>query len=91
MAARYGGEELAVILPNTTPEGAKQLAHQIRLQVQALQIPHIASPVDLYVTLSLGVAGCIPNHNDYPQALIAAADYNLYKAKELGRNRVVGM
>ncbi len=91
LAARYGGEELAVILPNTTPEGAKQLAHQICLQVQSLHIPHIVSPVDLYVTLSLGVAGCIPNHQDSPQALIAAADYNLYKAKELGRNRVVGM
>ena len=91
LGARYGGEELAVILPNTTPEGAKKLAHQIRLQVQSLHIPHIASPVDLYVTLSLGVAGCIPNHQDSPQALITAADYNLYKAKELGKNRVVGV
>ncbi|MDJ0746525.1 MAG: diguanylate cyclase [Xenococcaceae cyanobacterium MO_167.B27] len=90
LAARYGGEELAVILPNTTPEGAKKLAHQIGLQIQALQIPHICSPVDLYVTLSLGVAGCIPHHSDSPQALIAAADSNLYKAKNLGRNRVVG-
>ena len=91
LAARYGGEELAVILPNTTSIGAKQVADQIRLQVQSLHIPHIASPVDLYITLSLGVAGFIPNHDDSPQDLIAAADANLYKAKELGRNRVVGI
>ncbi|HHP7229356.1 MAG TPA: diguanylate cyclase domain-containing protein [Xenococcaceae cyanobacterium] len=89
LVARYGGEELAVILPHTNLQGANQLAQQIRLQVQALQIPHIASPVDLYVTLSLGVAGGIPAYHDSPQDLIAIADSNLYKAKELGRNRVV--
>ena len=91
LAARYGGEELAIILPNTTAKGAKQVADQILLQVQSLAIPHIASPVDLYITLSLGVAGFIPNHDDSPQDLITAADANLYKAKELGRNRVVGI
>ncbi len=91
LVARYGGEELAVILPNTSPEGAKQVADQIRLQVQSLHIPHIASPVDLYITLSLGVAGFIPNHDDSPQDLIAAADANLYKAKDSGRNQVVGI
>ncbi|MDJ0650184.1 MAG: diguanylate cyclase [Xenococcaceae cyanobacterium MO_188.B19] len=91
LVARYGGEELAIILPNTTAEGAKQLAYKICLQIQALQIPHIASPVDLYVTVSLGVAGLIPDHDSSPEELIAIADANLYKAKELGRNRVVGI
>ncbi len=91
LVARYGGEELAIILPNTTTEGAKQLAYQICLQIQSLQIPHIASPVDLYVTVSLGVAGLIPDHDGSPEELIAIADSNLYKAKELGRNRVVGI
>ena len=91
LATRYGGEELAVILPNTSPEGAEQVANQIRLRIQSLQIPHIASPVDMYITLSQGVAGVIPNHNDSPQNLIAAADANLYRAKELGRNRVIGI
>ena len=90
LVARYGGEELAIILPNTTAEGAKQLAYKICLQIQALQIPHIASPVDLYVTVSLGVAGLIPHHDGSPEELITIADANLYKAKELGRNRVVG-
>ncbi len=89
LTARYGGEELAIVLPHTNQEGAASLAQQICLQIQALQIPHMASPVDLYITLSLGVAGCIPNHNTSPQDLIAIADRNLYQAKKMGRNRVV--
>ena len=89
LVARYGGEEFAIILPNTTVDGAKYLAQQIRLQVQALEIPHIMSPIDIYITLSLGVAGCIPSHDSAYSALIAAADSCLYRAKELGRNRVV--
>ncbi len=89
LTARYGGEELAIVLPRTNQEGAASLAQQIRLHIQALQIPHIASPVDLYVTLSLGVASFIPNHDTSPQDLIAIADQNLYQAKKMGRNRVV--
>ncbi|GAB4523401.1 MAG: hypothetical protein Tsb0014_00880 [Pleurocapsa sp.] len=89
LVARYGGEEFAVILPNTSVEGAAHLARQIRLQVKALQLPHINSPIDIYITMSLGVAGCIPSHDSHPNALIGIADTGLYKAKELGRNRVV--
>ncbi len=88
-AARYGGEEFAIILPNTRAEGAKQLANEIRLLVKSLQIPHIASPVDSCVTVSLGVAGLIPRHDGSPKELIVIADSNLYKAKQLGRNQVV--
>ena len=89
LVARYGGEEFAVILPNTDARGAKYLAQQIRLQIEALKIPHINSSVDLYVTLSLGVASCIPSKNTEFYGLVAAADRGLYKAKELGRNQVV--
>jgi diguanylate cyclase (GGDEF)-like protein/PAS domain S-box-containing protein len=89
LVARYGGEEFAVVLPNTSIEGAEYLAQQIRLYVEALQLPHINSSVDLYITLSLGVSGCIPKHNSVFDALIAAADSGLYQAKELGRNQVV--
>ncbi|MGL5075717.1 MAG: diguanylate cyclase, partial [Waterburya sp.] len=88
LVARYGGEEFAVILPNTDAGGAKYLARQIRLQIEALKIPHINSKVDLYVTLSLGVASCIPNGGLGFYALVAAADKGLYQAKELGRNQV---
>ena len=89
LAARYGGEELAVILPNTNPEGAKKVAEQIRLQVKALQIPHINSSIDIYLTISVGVAGYIPCHNSSPQILIESADRALYRAKELGRDRII--
>ena len=89
LAARYGGEELAIILPNTDPEGAKKVAEKVSLQVKALQIPHINSPIDIYVTLSIGVAGYIPSHNSSPQMLIETADRALYKAKELGRDRII--
>lgn len=90
LTARYGGEEIAVVLPNTTPEGAEILARNICRQIQALHIPHINSPVDLYVTLSLGVAGCIPSPTSCSvRSLIQKADSNLYQAKERGRNRVV--
>lgn len=89
LAARYGGEELAVILPNTTLEGAAIVANQICLQIKALALPHINSPIDLYVTLSVGVAGCIPSQDSSPEFLIKTADQALYQAKQLGRNRIV--
>lgn len=89
LTARYGGEELAVILPNTTPEGAKKVAQDIRQQVQALQIAHENSTVSPYVTLSLGVASCIPERDSSTQDLLVQADQNLYKAKKRGRNQVV--
>lgn len=89
LTARYGGEEIAIILPNTTPKGAEKVAKSIRQQIQALHIPHINSKTDMYVTLSVGVAGCIPQNNCSVEGLLAKADSNLYKAKNTGRNRVV--
>jgi diguanylate cyclase (GGDEF)-like protein/PAS domain S-box-containing protein len=89
LAARYGGEELAVILPHTTPEGAAIVANQISLQIKALKIPHINSPIDLYVTISMGVSGCIPTHDSSPEWLIKAADRALYQAKKSGRNQII--
>jgi diguanylate cyclase (GGDEF)-like protein/PAS domain S-box-containing protein len=89
LVCRYGGEEFAAILPNTDLKGTEYLAEQIRWQIEALEIPHINSPTDLYITLSLGIASCIPdNHHDF-SSLIFAADTALYQAKDLGRNRVV--
>jgi len=89
LVARYGGEEFVLVLPNTPLEGAKYLAQQVRLQIESLKLPHINSPIDLYVTLSLGVSCCIPEPNSSFQPLIATADKGLYQAKEMGRNRVV--
>ncbi|MEM9508475.1 MAG: diguanylate cyclase [Cyanobacteria bacterium P01_E01_bin.35] len=89
LVARYGGEEFVIVLPNTPAAGAKYLAQQLLLQIQSLKLPHINSSVDLYVTLSLGIACCIPQPNSNFSALIAAADRGLYQAKATGRNRVV--
>ena len=89
LVARYGGEEFVLVLPNTDIKGAKHLAQQVRLQIEALKIPHINSTLDLYVTVSLGVSCCIPNSNLSFDVLVAAADRGLYQAKEMGRNRVV--
>ena len=89
LAARYGGEELAIILPNTHPEGAKKVAQKINSEIQALHIPHPNSPLDVHLTISIGVAGYIPCHKYSPQKLIESADLALYRAKELGRNRII--
>jgi diguanylate cyclase (GGDEF)-like protein len=88
LVARYGGEELAVILPNTHSEGAFILAQQIREKVKSLQINHNTSTVSDHVTLSIGVACQIPQLDETPDVLIRIADQALYKAKAYGRDRV---
>ncbi len=89
LVARYGGEELAVLLPYTAQIGAFHLAEQICHQVRALQIPHPDSPVSNYVTVSVGVSSLIPRDDCSPRILVRMADQALYQAKEMGRDRVV--
>ena len=86
-AARYGGEEFAVILPNTPPDGALQVAEEIRSNVKVLQLHHERSKISTYVTLSLGVSSLIPCRESSIEELIAIADCALYKAKERGRDQ----
>ena len=87
-AARYGGEELAVLLPHTDVAGAAALAERIRSAVQALKIEH-AGNADGFVTLSAGVDAFSPvPGKGQPKELIQAADKALYAAKTGGRNRV---
>jgi len=91
LVSRYGGEEFAVILPNTPTTGAMQIAEEIRSAVKGLGMKHKKSVVCPYVTLSLGVASVLPAYGGSasPILLIAAADKALYKAKEHGRDRVI--
>ncbi|MDJ0554490.1 MAG: PAS domain S-box protein [Microcoleaceae cyanobacterium MO_207.B10] len=89
LVARYGGEELAVILPNTDLSGAIHLAEVIRHAVNNLQIEHQSSKVCNYITMSLGVSTIVPFPEASPKSLIATADVALYEAKETGRNQVV--
>jgi diguanylate cyclase (GGDEF)-like protein len=88
LAARYGGEEFALILPETGATGAAQLGEMVRMAIAALQLPHPASPVAPFLTVSVGVATATLDSYGSPEALIAAADQALYGAKGSGRNRV---
>ena len=85
--ARYGGEELAVILPQTDAERAAQLAERMRAAVEALELPLAGGEGTLTVTASFGVAAAPESGLTRPE-LIAAADAALYRAKRNGKNRV---
>lgn len=87
LVARYGGEEFAVILPGMDGEQALQVAENIKLSVNKLNIAHQKSPINQCVTLSLGVFSVVPNPQSSPELLIACADKALYEAKAQGRNK----
>jgi diguanylate cyclase (GGDEF)-like protein len=89
LAARFGGEEFAVILPTTSAADAERLGETTRLAIAALQIPHPASPVAPFLTVSVGVATATLEGWKTPEELVAAADEALYSAKRNGRNRSV--
>jgi diguanylate cyclase (GGDEF)-like protein len=88
LAARYGGEEFAMILPETGAAGAGQIAESVRLAIASLQLPHPASPIASFLTISVGVATAKLEWHSSPDELVAAADRALYEAKRNGRNRV---
>ncbi|MBP1931052.1 sensor domain-containing diguanylate cyclase [Ammoniphilus resinae] len=87
LVARYGGEEFAVILQNSSKAGVLHVAEKLRDQVESLRIPHSASDVSEFVTISLGV--CHAESADSIEDLIVKADQALYLAKNRGRNQVV--
>jgi diguanylate cyclase (GGDEF)-like protein len=83
---RLGGEEFGLVLPATGATGARHLAEQVRLAVEALPLTGDGGR-PLQVTLSAGVAEAVPS--DTPDTLMHVADKALYQAKQQGRNRVV--
>ncbi len=88
MVARYGGEEFIVVLPGTDASGVGILAEAMREKVSSLEIAHKSSEVGPFVTISLGVASMLPVPGTEPSTLVAAADIELYRAKQFGRNRI---
>ncbi|MCA1625320.1 MAG: sensor domain-containing diguanylate cyclase [Acidobacteria bacterium] len=81
VAARYGGDEFSILLPQTTPEEAKMISERIREKVETTKFPKRK------VTVSVGIAGC-SQIVCTPQKLIEAADEALYDAKRRGKNNV---
>ena len=84
--ARYGGEEMALILPHTDLEGSYAIAERIRTAIEDLRVPRIDQRGTLRITASVGVAASSEGNKD---ALIADADAALYEAKHQGKNRTV--
>lgn len=89
IAARYGGEEFAIILPETTQADAKIVAERIRRDVSQCDFPSIIpGQPPLKCSISIGVAG-FPLNADNKDQLIQKADSSLYRAKDMGRNKVI--
>jgi len=84
LVCRYGGEEFAIVVAETSGENALRVAEKLRRQVEGHHFPGVPRPV----TISCGVAD-YPTHGITRDEVVAAADNALYQAKQAGRNRVV--
>ncbi|MFO7572554.1 MAG: diguanylate cyclase [Gaiellaceae bacterium] len=88
VAARFGGEEFALLLPGLTEEEAVEVAERIRIAVASASIDVDTSSEPISATVSIGVSG-FPTHATTGRDLIHRADVAAYRAKAQGRNRVV--
>jgi diguanylate cyclase (GGDEF)-like protein len=91
-AARFGGDELAILLPDTKGPEAAKLAERIR-EVIAAEPFALTAEIERNLTISVGVASITPGRDEtdlkaVSDRLLADADAALYRAKALGRNRV---
>lgn len=89
IAARLGGEEFALLLPDTPAQKAQALGRALCAAVRGEGIPHGDSPTAGVVTLSVGVASAEKGHLISPDELYVLADTALYEAKRQGRNQCV--
>jgi diguanylate cyclase (GGDEF)-like protein len=87
--ARYGGEEMAVALPQTDLDGAYNFAERVRHRIEALELPLLEGDGTLKVTASFGAASLAHSSGADKDSLVAAADAALYRAKRSGKNRTV--
>ena len=89
VAARFGGEEFALIMPETNLRGGAVVAERLRAAVEGAGIPQGAGARYRVVTISIGVAAVNDAGEATPASLLIEADRALYRAKQAGRNRVV--
>uniref|UniRef100_Q0HZQ5 Diguanylate cyclase n=1 Tax=Shewanella sp. (strain MR-7) TaxID=60481 RepID=Q0HZQ5_SHESR len=86
LVSRFGGEEFAIILPNTTADGALQVAENIRDAVTSIGLAWEGKPIPL--TVSIGVSADVISNDQHSTELLEQADKALYQAKNSGRNQV---
>lgn len=91
LVARYGGDELVLLLPGRGLDEASEIAEHLRRNVERAALVHPASSVAPYVTVSVGVGAALPVAAYSPDRLVAIADRALYAAKARERNCVVGL
>lgn len=87
VASRYGGEEFALILPNTPRSGAMTFARALGKLLKARAIAHPGSPNGETLTLSGGITTCVPDDGTSAETMLMRADEALYAAKAQGRDR----
>lgn len=90
ICARYGGEEFALVWSDTDLNNARSQAGRLLKNIENLNIPNKNSPVESYLTASIGIAEMLPDKDTDLTELISKADNMLYRAKGSGKNRVFG-